>query len=243
MTHEIKQPAPALPSATVVVLRDSDRGPEILMVKRRAGDAFGNRYTFPGGVVDDDESRSHDFCEGISADAANATLNVDDGGLDYYSAAIRELFEETGVLLARDDNGQWLTDEKRIQSLRDELNSGETSWSELLQHRELRVACDTLHYFSFWVTPLVMPKRWSARFFLVEAPPCHDAHHDGVELTDSCWLTAAEALASRKDGGMKIPYPTRKTLQQLRDFDSVISLQDWARLRCAEGVEEILVEM
>jgi len=181
MTRENDQAAPALPSATIVLLRNSDRGPELLMVKRRAGDAFGKRYTFPGGVVDDDESRARPFCEGISADAANTALHLKDGGLDYYSAAIRELFEETGILMARDSNGDWLNDDCEIQTFRDELNNGQLSWSALLRRHNLRAACDALHYFSFWVTPLALPKRWSARFFLAEAPPRQEACHDGVD--------------------------------------------------------------
>jgi len=243
MTHDKSQPAPALPSTTIVMLRDSNRGPELLMVKRRAGDAFGERYTFPGGVVDADESRAHPFCQGISTDEANATLNVTEGGLDFYSAVVRELFEETGVLLARDRQGGWPAIDARMQALRDEINQGQLAWSDFLEQRGLCVACDALHYFSFLITPLVMPKRWAVRFFLAETPPGHNAVHDGSELTDSRWLTAAEALASRKDGDMKIPWPTRRTLRSLRDHESVASIQDWARGVSAAGVEEILVEM
>ena len=177
------------------MLRDSNRGPEILMVKRRAGDAFGERYTFPGGVVDADESRAHPFCSGISSDEANATLKVSEGGLDFYSAAVRELFEETGVLLARNHLGKWPEIDRQMQAQRDEINSGHLAWSDFLERHELCIPCDALHYFSFLTTPLVMPKRWAVRFFLAETPPGHNAVHDGNELTDSRWLTAAEAFA------------------------------------------------
>ena len=243
MAHDKSQPAPALPSTTIVMLRDSDRGPEILMVKRRAGDAFGKRYTFPGGVVDADESRAHPFCQGISTNDANTTLNVTEGGLDFYSAAVRELFEETGVLLARDFSGNWPANDGQIPALRDDINSGRLAWSEFLEQQELRIACDELHYFSFVTTPLVLPKRWAVRFFLAETPPAHNAVHDGNELTDSCWLTATEAFASRKEGNMKIPWATRRTLKMLRDHDSVASLQAWASGVNAAGIEEIVVDM
>jgi 8-oxo-dGTP pyrophosphatase MutT (NUDIX family) len=243
MTHDKSQPAPALPSTTIVMLRDSNRGPELLMVKRRAGDAFGERYTFPGGVVDADEPRAHPFCHGISTDEANATLNVTEGGLDFYSAVVRELFEETGVLLARDRQGGWPAIDGQMQALRDDINQGQLAWSDFLEQQGLSIACDALHYFSFLITPLVMQKRWAVRFFLAETPPEHNAVHDGSELTDSRWLTAAEALASRKDGDMKIPWPTRRTLRSLRDHESVASIQDWARGVSTAGVEEILIEM
>jgi 8-oxo-dGTP pyrophosphatase MutT (NUDIX family) len=237
------QAAPALPSATVVLLRDADRGPEILMVKRRAGDAFGERYTFPGGVVDADESRAHPYCDGITADAANAMLKVVDGGLDYFSAVVRELFEETGVLLARDSDGGWPSIDGQLQEFRSDINAGRLAWSRFLEQQGLRVTCDELHYFYFLTTPLVMPKRWAVRFFLAETPAGHNAVHDGSELTDSRWLTADEALSSRKDGDIKIPWPTRQILKLLNGHDSVASLQDLARSRSAAGVDEILVEM
>ena len=93
-------PVPTRPSATVVLLRESDQRPELLMVKRRAGDAFGDSYAFPGGVVDHDESDAHGLIDGKTAGEADAMLQIAADGLDYYSAAIRELFEETGILLA-----------------------------------------------------------------------------------------------------------------------------------------------
>jgi len=243
MTDAETQAAPALPSATIVLLRDSDHGPEVLMVKRRAGDAFGKRYTFPGGVVDADEYRAHPYCQGISNDQANATLNVTEGGLDFYSTAVRELFEETGVLLARDRDSRWPTIDGQMQTLREDIDLGRLAWSDFLQQQGLCIACDATHYFSFLTTPLVMPKRWAVRFFLAEMPPGHNAVHDGRELTDSRWLTAAEALASRKDGNMKIPWPTRQILKLLEEHDSVAALQELARSRSAAGVKEILVEM
>ena len=91
------------PSSTVVVFRDSDRGPELLLVKRRSGDAFGDAYTFPGGVLDDDEYLARELCSGLDAEETNSLLGLKEGGLDYFNAAVRELFEETGVLLAQGD--------------------------------------------------------------------------------------------------------------------------------------------
>ena len=87
----------ARPSATVVLVREGDSDPEILMVRRKAGDAFGDSYAFPGGVVDDDEFQAQAFCRGTTAEQADAELGLPSGGLDFYSAAVRELFEETGV--------------------------------------------------------------------------------------------------------------------------------------------------
>ncbi len=209
------------------------------MVRRRAGDAFGDSYTFPGGVVDNDESGAQSFCRGIAAEEANALLKVPEGGLDYYSAAIRELFEETNLLLARDAGGAWAIDGPGLQELRAQVNKGIIHWSDFLREQELTMACDGLHYFAHWETPINQPKRWSARFFFAEMPPEQDVRFDGSELTDSRWLSADEALSCGQDGGMKLPFPTVRTLKTMCKFNSIDELLDWARERAVKGVEKI----
>ena len=92
------KPVTPRPSATVVLLREGEGHPKLLMVKRRAGDAFGDSYAFPGGVVDHDESDVHGLIDGKTADEAAAILGISKNALDYYSAAIRELFEEIAGL-------------------------------------------------------------------------------------------------------------------------------------------------
>ncbi|MCH8073701.1 MAG: NUDIX hydrolase [Proteobacteria bacterium] len=227
---------PALPSATVVLLREGGQHPELLMVKRRAGDAFGDSYAFPGGVVDHDESDAHGRIDGLTADEANAVLDVSRDGLDYYSAAIRELFEETGILLARDDKGEWVSDSPQLQALRLEVDKGRLPWSKFLETEGLRLACDALHYFAHWETPLEQPKRWSTRFFLAESPTTQDATHDGSEVTDLCWLTASQALAGSRDGSMKLPFPTIRNLLDVAKFATIDALIEWADSRRQEGI-------
>ena len=234
----------ALPSATVVVVREGASDPEILMVRRRTGDAFGDSYAFPGGIVNDDERAAHSFCGGRTPAQANNTLRLSDGGLDFYSAAARELFEETGILLARDSRDAWAfatdADAKHpLRELRGQLNDGDVSWAQMLRQHDLRIACDALHYFSFWETPLHLPKRWAARFFLAEAPPGQDAQHDGRELTDSCWMTAAEVLSAGKGRGMKLPFPTLTNLKKISEFRSVNELLRWSVAQAAAGVDKI----
>jgi 8-oxo-dGTP pyrophosphatase MutT (NUDIX family) len=229
-------PVPALPSATVVLLREGEQRPELLMVKRRAGDAFGESYAFPGGVVDHDESDAHGRIDGLTADEANAILGIPGDGLDYYSAAIRELFEESGILLARTDDGEWATVTPELQDLRIEVDKGRLPWSEFLETRELRRACDALHYFAHWETPVVAPKRWSTRFFLAERPANQVATHDGSEVTDICWITADQALAGSREGKMKLPFPTTRNLMNMSEFRTVDELKAWAD---GEAKEEI----
>ena len=202
---------------------------------RRAGDAFGDSYTFPGGVLDADECDAREFCSGLTADEADAILKTESGGLDYYIAVVRELFEETGVLLGASapvDDG-----------LRDQLHSAEITWPDLLRHQKLTIPCDSLHYFTHWITPEALPKRWSTRFFLARMPADQYVRPDGSEITDYCWVTAGEALKSAACGDREIPFPTRRTIESMAHGKSAADLVDWARKRQAEGVPAILPEI
>lgn len=230
---------PARPSATVVLLREGEQNPELLMVKRRAGDAFGDSYAFPGGVVDHDESDAHGLIDGKTAGEANAVLEVSGDGLDYYSAAIRELFEETGILLARDIKEEWASDSPQLQALRVEVDKGRVPWSAFLKTQGLRLACDALHYFAHWETPFDQPKRWSTRFFLAEMPTTQDATHDSSEVTDIRWLSASRALAASRDGSMKLPFPTIRNLENMSDIASMEELIEWANSKVHEGIVKL----
>jgi len=230
---------PAIPSATIVVLRDRGAEPELLMVKRRAGDAFGDSYAFPGGLVDDDESCASGFCTRNSAKEADQILQVPSAGLDFFTAAIRELFEETGILLAKTASGEWTDDGSSFEKLRHQVDQGKLRWSDFLQQQNLRMADNRLHYYAHWETPLDKPKRWTTRFFLAELPAGQAASHDGIETTDSRWLTASDALSLARDGTLKMPYPTIRNLQDLADFDSIGGLIDWAHERARSGIRKI----
>jgi 8-oxo-dGTP pyrophosphatase MutT (NUDIX family) len=220
------------------VLRDSQRGPELLMVRRRAGDAFGESFTFPGGVLNADEFRARDYCDGVSADAANGLLHVPDGGLDFYSAVIRELFEETGILLTR-SGGDWPTHSAALQALREQVHKAALAWPDFLREQEMRMACDAIHYFAHWETPISLSKRWSTRFFMARIPGGQEATHDDIELTEIRWLTAAEALSAGRSGEMQLPFPTIATLESLTELDTVAALLNWAEQTTRQGVERI----
>jgi 8-oxo-dGTP pyrophosphatase MutT (NUDIX family) len=229
---------PARPSATIVVAREGQSAAEILLVRRRAGDAFGDSYAFPGGIVDHDESGAHIFCAGRSAEEADAILDIADG-LDYYSAAIRELFEETGILLARDLAGNWAADEPDMGQLREDVDKGKLRWADFLRQKNLCMAADVLHYFAYWETPYVRPKRWQTRFFIAALPPGQTATHDGSEVTDIRWLTAADALSLGKLGQLPMPYPTTMNLRNLVGMNTVAELVAWAETQPALGIEKI----
>ena len=120
-----------------------------------------------------------------------------------------------------------------LELLRTRLNDGTLSWNAFVARGELALHCDALHYFSFWITPIGLPKRYSTRFFLAELPAGQQADHCGGELTDSCWMSAAECLRAHEEKTMTVHYPTRKTLERLAEFDSAETLLEWAR-RCGE---------
>ena len=224
-----------MPSATVALIREGVEAPELLLVLRHSNASFGDSYVFPGGLLETQDYDVWTRCDGLDAGAANARLDLDAGGLAYYSAAIRELFEEAGILLARDAEGRWPAAEA-FAAERDALNAGSLTWSDFLHEKDLRLVCDALIYFEYWVTPREIPKRFATRFFLATVPPGQTASHCGRELTDSRWLTAAAALSDARESRLQLPRPTQASLETLGDFGDVATMLDWAERRCRTGV-------
>lgn len=198
------------------------------MVKRHERSSFGSAYAFPGGVLEPADRKVHSFCAGVSASDADGQLDVDRGGLDYFSAAVRELFEESGVLLGDTDLSA-----QALDAARTALNADSLPWNRFVANNNIMLQCDRLHYFSFWITPEGLPKRYSTRFFLARLPAGQQAAHCGGELTDSCWMPAEQVLAAHRDRTMRVHYPTRKTLERVAQFESASALLEWAR-RCAD---------
>lgn len=225
----------ARPSSTVVLVRGTAGEPEIFMVRRHAKASFGAAYAFPGGVLDADDAAVHEYCAGISLLEADKHLGVRDNGLDYYSAAIRELFEESGVLLANID-----AVDENLGTVRDGLNSGTDEWSDFVTRNQLELCCDQLHYFSHWITPKIMKQRYSTRFFLAEMPAGQQAAHCGGELTDSCWKTAHHMLEAGRAGDVELHFPTIKTLESVARHKTLEELVEWASSCVEWGVTSML---
>lgn len=209
------------------------------MVLRHAKTAFGSTHVFPGGVLEVEDEQVADRCVGVDAPRSDAILGVDNGGLAYFSAAIRELFEEAGVLLARTRSGAW-ADSDSLAPERQALNAGRRSWSEFLKQHDLQLAADALHYFSYWITPRGLPKRFATRFFAAALPEGQRASHCGIETTNSCWVAPRLALEQNAEGGFELPWPTIMTLRALRDFDSAAAVLRWAAEHGRRGVERVL---
>lgn len=205
------------------------------MVRRHADLSFGAAYAFPGGVVDPDDADAHQYCVGPRIQDAGLKLGVQGDGLEFYSAAVRELFEESGVLLADiaglDDN---------LEIVRARLNDGTESWADFVQRNKLRLDYASLHYISHWITPAESAKRYSARFFLAALPQGQLAAHCGGELTASRWVSADDMLEAGRNGDEKLIFPTVKTLESVARYKTLDTLVEWAR-SCAEwGITSML---
>jgi len=183
-------------AASIIVLRDrADAGGiEVLMMRRaeRDGDFRSGAAVFPGGVLDarDRDARRH--CVGWDAAAASARLGLADGGLDYFVAAVRECFEEVGLLFA--DPGDGVALENAHRDWRDPMQRGEQPIAALCETLGVRIDLRGWHYFSHWLTPPGLPKRFDTRFFVVRAPVGQTAVPDLCEAVELMWLTPAEAL-------------------------------------------------
>ena len=222
---------PPRPSATLVVVRDAAHGLEVLLSRRaERGDHNSGAWVFPGGLVDPGDRRAHGCCAGLDDAAASARLNVSEGGLDFYVAAVRECFEESGLLYATDAQGALVElDEEaaaRVAPWRGTLHRGERALGEFCAEFGLALAVDRLIYLSHWITPLSRPKRFDTRFFLAVAPPRQTALHDGTEMVEQRWLRPQDALL--ESAALKLLTPTQKTLELLGRFRTVEALVEWS---------------
>jgi 8-oxo-dGTP pyrophosphatase MutT (NUDIX family) len=236
---------PIRPASTVVVLRDTPAGPEVFLVRRNFTIAFmAGANVFPGGRVD-----------AADADCDPAWCDLPDEGspareapsLSYRIAALRELFEEAGVLLARNRDGELVAiddDEvrARFDRYRDEIHAGNATLRAVVEKEDLRLALDGIVPFARWLTPPIEVRRFDTWFFLARVPPRQRPVHDPHESVDSEWLSAAAALARARSGAMHLPPPTWATLRELERFGSSEAAMAWAATRSVQCREPLVVE-
>ena len=231
-------------SATVVLLRDRPGGPyEVFLMRRHGKQAFmGGAHVFPGGSLDDDDRDPGlaPCIDGLSGTDARGLLQEPDlpesTAFGLFLAAIRETFEEAGVLLARDTTGRIvdLTDPAtaaRFAAYRLELHEGRLTLAKLAERERIRYAPDLLVPYSHWITPTIEPRRFDTRFFLARLPEGQAAVHDRMELTDSRWMTPVLALTEHKAGRIVLMPPTLKTVEELQAFSLTEPLFAAARSR------------
>jgi len=229
MNGDKRQPRLA---ATVVLTRDSPGGLELLLLRRaERGDHNSGAWVFPGGLVDSADRQCHALCSGLDDAEASRRLGIESGGLDLLVAAVRECFEEAGVLFALGPEGHTVDLQgapgAELSARRGALASGECSLADLCQAHALRLCVDRLHYIAHWLTPIGRAKRFDTRFFVAVLPAGQASAHDAVETVEQVWLTPAEALAP--ENARRLMTPTRAVIEQLAAFADTPALLAWAR--------------
>jgi len=218
------------PAATVLIVRDAP-DLEVLMVRRSAGMAFGaSAWVFPGGKV-------------APADADPLWDELSDGSYDHYQrslriAAARELFEESGLLLATMAGNELDAEAfSTFDSLRADVEADPARFLSLARDAGLRLILDRLVPFAHWITPSFEPRRFDTHFFLVRCPAAQIVRHDGREAVDHEWVSPDVLLARRREGQAKLMFPTRLNLEVLGRASSAADAESQARSRTVVTVE------
>ena len=224
---------PIRPAATVLLLRDGERGLEVLLLRRTSAAVFSpGAHVFPGGALDDADAAAAAVCGQFTDAHASAALAIASGGLAYYVAAVRECFEEAGVLLARGaaDRVPLRLDDPvvcaRYSSHRRAVHGGTLSLADLCDREQLELTVDELRPFGHWITPPGGPRRYDTRFFITTAPPAQEPSHDEHETTEHGWHRPADVLAAHRRGELDLILPTQRTLELIadgRDVDRVLA--------------------
>ena len=236
----------------MIVVRDTAGGIEISMVRRHPGASFaGGAHVFPGGSLDatDRSPGPQSLACGLDDARASAILGIPDGGLAYWMAAIRECFEEVGLLFAHrapqvpgdaaaahapcrvgrlvsfDDPAE----AQRFGARRRALNDGTTTLEAICREEGLHLAVGELVAFSHWITPVEVPRRFDTRFFVARAPRGQVPFHDEGETVDSEWITPAEVLRRRNAGEIDVILPTARNVEAVGRFSTVAALLASAR--------------
>jgi 8-oxo-dGTP pyrophosphatase MutT (NUDIX family) len=232
--HPPADPAPAHPSATIVLMRAARAGLEVLLLRRvRTAGFVPGAFVFPGGRVDADDASPplRARLDGITAERAAARLGLaadaDPPALAYYVAALREAFEETGLLVGRDGSGapaRCAAADASVRGLLGELREDDDRFPSVLDRLGCRMDGGALEYIGHWITPLVEPRRYDTRFFAAAVPSEQDALIHEAELSEAVWLTPAEALELNVRGGLPMVFPTIRTLESLLPFRSPVDV-------------------
>ena len=214
---------PAVPrnASTVIVLRESPPGGfAVFLLKRHEKSAFmGSNFVYPGGVVDKEDSDPEilSFCNGVPSDQTQQEL------LPFMVAGIRELFEESGLLLAYDKKGNPFNTrdqavKERLSRYRKLLNERKTTFKELVKQEGLLLALDQLYHYAHWITPEARTLRFNTHFFLARYPGGQEASADLTETTEGVWMAPRRALEENLARNLVLSPPTLKTLEDLSRF-------------------------
>ncbi|MEK9837637.1 MAG: hypothetical protein VW396_01110, partial [Ilumatobacter sp.] len=171
-------------------------------------------------------------CVGLDDHAASAALGLPSGGLAYWVAAVRECFEEAGVLLGRRDGATipFVDPDtvRRFEGHRQAVYDGRLRLAEMCAAEGVLLDVSDLRYVSHWITPVGPPRRFDTRFFVAHAPDGQQPLHDGGETVESTWITPAEAMRAHTEGRFEMILPTVANLRPLLGLSTVAEVMSWA---------------
>ena len=227
LEHPSHPPVPAKPAATIALLRDSPSRMEILLLRRdRSASFVPGAYVFPGGRVDraDWMKKTLARVDGLTPETAADRLGLADTNppaIAYYVAALREAFEETGILIGVGPNSEappTAAEDANIEVLRNGLMEGHVSFTEALEQLSCRIDGSSIEYLAHWITPEREPRRFDTRFFAARVQADTKPMFDPREMTDAVWVTPQDAISRNQAGTLPMIFPTISTLQQLADY-------------------------
>jgi 8-oxo-dGTP pyrophosphatase MutT (NUDIX family) len=231
-------------ASTVIVLKEAPpEGFEVFLLKRHEKSAFmGSNFVYPGGVVDkyDSEPEILSFCHGIPSGESKKEL------LPFMIAGIRELFEESGLLLAYDKDGLpftvWDQEAKdRIHQYRDLLNKRKITLIEFVRQERLFLALDQLYHHAHWITPEARPMRFDTHFFIARYPEGQKASADETETTEGAWMRPKQALEENLATALVLSPPTLKTLEDLSRFRTIEEVISFSKTNDKQPILPLLL--
>jgi len=236
MQQKQTPPSKSLPAATLILVRQRRAEFQVYLLKRHAKSGFmAGHYVFPGGILDADDWRDDLWKDYVDLDGAGRNRQL--GGsltpeeiMAYGVAAIRELFEEAGIFLAKhaDQSG---ADLRRVLRLRTSIDFSEGWFSNLVVTQDWTLTFSALFRWSHWITPVLMKRRYDTRFFLASMPPGQRCNPDNREITHGIWISPQDALAGNITGQIPLSPPTIVTLHEISKYSTLKDLKREARKR------------
>lgn len=236
-------------AASVILARDGPGGLEVLLLERHAASRFSpGAFAFPGGRVESADAAPGVTvrCRGLTeTEAARQMPDVRPArrAIGFWVAALREAFEEAGILLACGPDGDPLDASALgdVSAERARCRQDSASFGRLLAERDLLLATDRVRYWAHWITPEERPVRYDTRFFVTAAGPDQPPQPDGLEMVSARWIAPAEALARSRLGELALPFPTQRILATVSEHREVDGLLAATRRREVQPVRPRIV--
>ena len=221
-------PITPVAAATIVLLRDAEAGLELLLMRRSPRSGFvPGAYVFPGGRVDKPDSLPAliALLENLDRDSAEKRLGQiqEPPAIAYYIAALREAFEETGILIGVQTDGSapaTAAEDSSGDEIRDALMSDRINFHQALEQLGCRITGDKVEYIAHWITPEPEPRRYDTRFFAAKVHAGATPIVDRREMTEALWISPQAALTRLDQGDLPMVFPTIKTIESLSLYES-----------------------